>query len=136
MTMSTTRDALIRPLLLLALLLAAPVAASAQESPATVPADTSATLSAEERALYIGTYEVETPDGPMAIRIYEDGDRLMGLPEDEDEPSALVPLGDHRFEPVLAEGAVMTFVVENDRAVNFTITFPDERGTMSATRRP
>ena len=63
-----------RPLLALSLLLGAATVASAQESAATAPAaEATVTLTAEERARYVGIYEVETPEGTMAIHIFEQG---------------------------------------------------------------
>jgi len=119
-----------------ALLLAGGAApASAQQSPAAA-AEQTVTLTAADRARYVGAYELETPDGMMVIRIFEQGEALMGQPEHEDEPSVLTPLGDPRFRPVLMSEAVLRFTVENDRATAFAIDFPDERGTVMAFRRP
>lgn len=126
-----------RPFLVLSLLLGAATAASAQTAPPPAPsAEATVTLTAEERARYVGVYEVETPEGTMAIHIFEEGDQLMGRPENEDEPSVLTPLGEHRFRPVMAREALIRFSVEDDQAINFSIAFPDERGTMMAFRRP
>lgn len=136
-TMAIPLSVALRPLLFSVVLVSGPVLLQAQSAPATPSAegDAAVTLTAQERARYVGTYEVETSDGLMAIHVYEEGDRLMARPEHEEEPSALIPLGEHRFRPVLADQAVITFAVENDRATSFTIVFPDERGTMVAQRR-
>lgn len=119
-----------------ALMVGAAGAASAQEAPPAAAPEQTVTLTAEERARYVGIYDMETPEGAMSIRVYEEGDALLGMPEHEDEPSVLTPLGDHRFRPVLLRDAVLRFVVENDRAISFAIDFPDERGTVMAFRRP
>lgn len=128
---------LIRPLLALSLVFGAASVAAAQNGSAPAPtAEAAVTLTAAERAVYVGVYELATPEGNLAIHIFEDGDRLMGRPDNEEEPSPLTPLGDHRFRPVLMQEALLRFTVENDRAINFAIDFPDERGTMLAFRRP
>jgi hypothetical protein len=127
---------LVRPLIAVSLLLGAATAAEAQNAPAAPSADATVTLTPAERARYVGVYEMETPEGTMAIHIYEEGEKLMGRPEHEDEPSVLTPLGEHRFRPVLMAEAVIRFTIENDRALNFAIDFPDERGTVLAFRRP
>ncbi|HEX6926843.1 MAG TPA: hypothetical protein VF167_15580 [Longimicrobiaceae bacterium] len=136
--MAIPLSGVLRPVVFSVVLVAGPALLEAQSTP-TAPsaeADTAVALTAEERARYVGTYEVETSDGLMAIHVYEEGDGLMARPEHEEEPSPLIPLGEHRFRPVLADQAVITFAVENDRATSFTIVFPDERGTMVAQRRP
>lgn len=126
-----------RPLLALSLVFGAASVASAQDASAPAPtAEATVTLTADERAVYVGVYEVTTPEGTLAIHIFEEGEQLMGRPENEDEPSPLTPLGEHRFRPVMAQEALLRFTVENDRAINFAIDFPDERGTMLAFRRP
>lgn len=127
---------LLLPVFSTALLLGAAGAASAQEPAPAAATEQTVTLTAPERARYVGVYDMETPEGKMSIRVYEEGDALLGMPEHEDEPSVLTPLGDHRFRPVLMQEAVLRFVVENDRAISFAIDFPDERGTMMAFRRP
>lgn len=124
---------IIAPLAAAALVAIAATPGVAQQAPA---ADTPVTLTSAERAQYVGVYELDTPDGVMRINVYEEGDRLMGLPEHDNEPSTLTPLGEHRFRPVLMQEAVLTFSVEEGRAVSFAIEFPDERGTVIAFRRP
>jgi hypothetical protein len=126
---------IVRPLVAAALLSTAASVASAQQAPTQSTTPTDVTLGQEERARYVGVYETETPEGVMKIHIFEDGERLMGRPENETEPSPLTPLGDHRFRPELATELVLTFTVENNRASHFALTFPDDRGTLMAYRR-
>ena len=106
--------------------------AGAQQVPAPAAAAPVA-LTAEQRAQYVGVYEAPTDNGALRIHIYEQGERLMGRP-DGDDPSPLVPAGEHRFRPEMANDAVVTFTVENGRATSFAIVFPDERGTIVAVR--
>jgi hypothetical protein len=127
---------LVRAFLVAGLLFATAAIAGAQQAPADPSAAAVAPLTQAERARYVGVYDAETPDGVMPIHIYEEGERLMGRPEHEDEPSPLTYLGEHRFVPDLMQEAILTFTIEGDRATRFTIAFPDERGTMVATRRP
>lgn len=116
-----------------ALLLTAASAAAAQQPQTPQATAQPPALTQEQRALYVGVYETATPDGPMRIHIYEEGERLMGRP-DGDDPSPLLPAGEHRFRPEMAYDALVTFTIENGRASRFTIVFPDERGTMTAVR--
>jgi len=124
---------IIAPLAAFALVAIAATTGSAQQAPAS---DAPVTLTSAERAQYVGVYELDTPDGVMRINVYEEGDKLMGLPEHDNEASPLTPLGEHRFRPALMQEAVLTFSVDEGRAVSFAIAFPDERGTMIAFRRP
>jgi len=111
-----------------------PFAATADAQQAAAPAAAApVALTAEQRAQYVGIYEAPTDNGPLRIHIYEEGERLMGRP-DGDDPSALVPAGEHRFRPEMANDAVVTFTIENGRATRFAIVFPDERGTVVAVR--
>lgn len=134
--MRSTSARLARPLLLAALLSSGATVAWAQEGPAAGSETAAIALDQEERARYVGVYEAETPDGILLIHVYEGDDRLMARPDHEDEPSGLIPLGEHRFRPVMASEAVITFALENGRASQFTIVFPDERGALTAHRRP
>ena len=125
-----------RPLLALGLLTGAAGMSFAQEAPAPAEAQATVTLTAAERERYVGVYELESPDGVLAIHVFVDGENLMGRPENADEPSVLTPLGEHRFRPVLEPTAVVRFTLEGDRAINMAIEFADERGTMLAFRKP
>ena len=127
---------LLRPLLGAALLCSAATLADAQQAPAPAAGEATVKLTQEERARYVGVYEAPTPDGPLRIHVYEQGERLMGRPENDDEPSPLTPLGEHRFRPDMASEAVITFTLEEGRVTRFTIVFPDERGTIVAVRTP
>lgn len=133
--MRTIRLALASPLLVTLFICSTAVSASAQLPPSAEVAEV-APLTETERARYIGVYEIEGPDDVMQIRIYETGDRLMALPDANDEPSPLTPLGNHRFRPDLRSEVVVTFTVEGDRATAFSVVFPDERGTVVAIRKP
>ena len=134
--MRTPSTRFLRPLLAAALLLTAAAAADAQQAPAPAASEATVKLTADQRARYVGVYEATTPDGPLRIHVYEDGERLMGRPENDDQPSPLTPLGEHRFRPDLASEAVITFALEEGKVTRFTIVFPDERGTVVAVRRP
>lgn len=133
--MRTLRLILASPLLATLFICSTAVIANAQVSPPAA-AEEAAPLSETERARYLGVYEIETPDHVMQVRIYEAGDRLMALPDDDDEPSHMTPLGNHRFRPDLMSEVVVTFAVDGDRATSFSIVFPDERGTVVAIRKP
>ncbi len=125
-----------RPLLALGLLVGAAGVTTAQQAPAPATAEQTVTLTAGERERYVGVYELETPEGVMAINVFVDGENLMGQPQSADDPSILTPLGEHRFRPVLEPAAIIRFTLENDRAINMAIEFSDERGTMMAFRKP
>ena len=127
---------LLRPLLGAALLCSAATMAGAQQAPAPAAGEATVKLTQEERVRYVGVYEASTPDGPLRIHVYEEGVRVLGRPENDDQPSPLIPLGEHRFRPEMAGGAVITFTLEEGRVTRFTIVFPDERGTVVAVRRP
>jgi hypothetical protein len=126
----------LRPLLALALLVSAATVVEAQQANPATSSGASLTLTPEQRAVYVGVYAFSTPEGPRRLEVYESGDRLMGRPDGDDEPSPLTPVGEHRFRPEVAREAVVTFTVEDGRATRLTIVFPDERGTVVASRVP
>ena len=84
-------------------------------------------LSAEARAIYLGDYEVQDADGPMTVRVYVEGDKLMARPA-EDEPSRLLFQGNHSFKPEMAPEALLVFTVVEGKATRFVYTTPDGGG--------
>lgn len=126
----------LRPLLTTALVVVSATTVRAQQVPADTADEAPVTLTAEERARYVATYEMSTPEGPFTVTVSEQGDRLMALPQSDADPTQLIPLGEHRFRPEAMPAALVTFAVDGDRAINFTIDFNDERGTVMAFRKP
>ena len=120
----------------LALALVAPLTATAQ-TPAAAPAAAQGDvkdlpLGAAERQRYVGRYTVTTPEGTMVLRVYEEGEKLMGVPEGDPEPSRLLYQGDHTFRPEMNVAMKIVFTVADDRATKFTLT--REGMTMEAIR--
>jgi hypothetical protein len=125
---------------LMALAIAAAASAAGAQTPAPAPAPQATPASAEkplppeQRDRYLGTYEVPGPDGTMSIRIYVEGNKLMGAPGD-DEPSALIYQGGDTFRPQMAMDATIVFTVVDGRATKFTYNPPDGSGGIEATRK-
>ncbi|NIM50622.1 MAG: hypothetical protein GTN62_09860 [Gemmatimonadales bacterium] len=73
-------------------------------------------LSAEERARYVGTYDL----GQMQVRIYEEGESLMAQATGQ-PATKLDYMGDHVFVVSADTNIRLTFEVEGDRAVAFVL---------------
>jgi hypothetical protein len=86
-------------------------------------------LSGEQRALYVGTYDL----GQMELEVFEQGDSLMVRATGQQEVR-LRYLGDHVFVGAPpADDVRLTFEIEGDRAVAFVL---DQGGqTIRAPRR-
>jgi D-alanyl-D-alanine carboxypeptidase len=108
---------------------ARPVTAASSPSSSATPA----TLTAADRARYVGAYEVVVPNGRIVIRIVEKDGRLMAEPEGQ-AASALVAQGDHVFVPEADSAIRIAFTVEGERATKLAIT--QNGRTMEGVRVP
>ncbi len=93
---------------------------------------TPVSLTAAERARYVGDYEVALPDGKqLAVSVRSDSSGLTVMPAGQGAQT-LVPYGDHVFGVAVDPSIRFTFKMEDGRATGFTL----EQGgaTMSAKR--
>ena len=88
---------------------------------------------AAQRDRYVGEYLVPGPDGEMSIRIYVEGEKLMGAPGDN-EPSRLLYQGGDTFRPELAMDATIVFTIVDGKATKFVYNPPDGSGGVEAVR--
>ena len=79
-----------------------------------VPTDLS--LTAEERSQYIGTYDL----GPIEVRVFEDGERLILQPSGQ-APARLLFQGDDVFLADVGREARIEFRLEDGRATGLTL---------------
>jgi len=76
-------------------------------------------LSAEQRAQYVGTYDL-APALPLQVKVYEQGERLMAQATGQ----GTIPLfyqGGHRFAGPPGSGIELEFTVTNGVATSFTL---------------
>lgn len=111
--------------------------ASAQTTPAPAPAAPApAPLTAEERARYIGNYDVELDGNRDVLVIYEENGNLIAQPPGMSRPSQLNRKEGHVFEPVVAPGATFTFKVDaQGKVTGFALVMPDGM-QLEGTRQP
>lgn len=129
----TTRGLLAAALMTLAIGAGARTAgAQAPAAPAAKPAEQP--LTPEARARYVGDYEIPTPDGPYAIRVYVEAEKLMAAPADG-EPSRLMYQGGDTFRPEMAPDATVVFTVVDGKATKFLYTPPNADQGMEAVRK-
>jgi hypothetical protein len=107
--------------------LSAAGAASAQAAPATpaAPAPAPAPLTAEERARYVGSYEVSMGDNTDLLVVYEENGNLFAQPPGMSRPSQLNRKSGDVFEPAVAPGATFTFSVADGKVTGFVLAMPD-----------
>ena len=123
--------------LALAIGLTLPGALNAQEpaAPAAAPVSRIADLplTAEQRQVYVGSYNVVTPEGQMIFRVFEENGLLKGEPQGE-EAIRIYNQGAHVFNPQGMPDFTITFAVVDGRATKLTA----RRGDMvlEGTRQP
>ena len=117
---------------LIALFVASAMAFGTASAQATTT-DQPVTLSAAQRAVYVGTYTfrftVESQPRTLTVHIAEDSARLLVWAEGKPK-SVLVPFGNHVFG--LKENARLrlTFTVDSGRVTRALLVEPDENGNL------
>jgi hypothetical protein len=91
-------------------------------------------LTAEQRQVFVGSYAVTLPYGEQtSLRVFEENGVLKAQPENQ-QVVRLLYQGDNVFQPEGISDFVLRFVVENGRAMGFTVRKED--GLMRGTRIP
>jgi hypothetical protein len=120
--------------LAVALAFAAPAAAQdAATAPAAQAAMKDLPLTVEQRQGFVATYTLNTPDGAMPFRIFEQNGALHGQPGD-DEPKRLQYQGENVFMPEGMPEFTLTFTMEGQRATKFVVKSPEF--TLEGVRMP
>jgi len=78
------------------------------------------TLTAADRARYVGSYALALPDRTLGIRVFEQDGRLMAEAEGQGA-NALTPQGDHAFGAAFDPSLRITFTVDGERATKLTL---------------
>lgn len=73
-------------------------------------------LTAEQRAQYVGTYDL----GPVEVRVFEDGERLILQPVGQ-APARLLSQGEDVFLAEAGGGVRIEFRIEGGRATGLTL---------------
>ena len=122
--------------LAVALAFAAPAAAQ-ETAPAAAAAAQGAMkdlpLTTEQRQGFVATYTINTPDGAMPFRIYEQNGALHGQPGD-DEPKRLLYQGNNVFHPEGMPEFTVTFTLDGTKATKFVVKSPEF--TLEGVRMP
>ena len=101
---------------------AAPAQTTAPAAPA---AAAPAPLTAEERARYLGSYQVEMDGAVDSLIIVEENGNLIAQPPGMSRPSQLNRVNGDVFEPVVAPGATFTFTVAEGKVTGFVLEMPN-----------
>jgi D-alanyl-D-alanine carboxypeptidase len=78
------------------------------------------TLTAAERAQYVGSYAVQLPGRVLPMRIFEQGDKLISQAEGQG-PIELIPYGNHTFGAAFDPSVRLIFAIDGGRAAKFTL---------------
>jgi hypothetical protein len=129
----------------LSLALILPVAAAAQTASSTpaaqeVAAANDLPISPAERQRLVGTYLLSMPGSAgrsMPFRVFEEEGKLYGQPQGG-QAMRLLYQGDNKFRPEKELDSSMTFTIQNEKAISFTVESPQGRleGVRDGTAQP
>ena len=119
--------------LAIALAFAAAPAAAQETAPAPAAEVKDLPLTAEQRQGFVASYTLNTPDGAMPFRIYEQNGALFGQPGDDD-PKRLLYQGENVFHPEGMAEFTLTFTMEGLKATKFVVKSPE--WTLEGVRAP
>ena len=81
-------------------------------------------MTAEEVALYVGTYSGPMGDDVLDVMVFEQNGQLVAQPGPTSQPSRLMSQGNHVFVPEDDQGIRVTFVMEAGRPVGIRVEHP------------